>query len=92
MPFFITTFPLMAEAYSFGDDSGFSLIIALNNLIELISSKIGGAVCVLSIVCVGYEWLYAGRLEKRPAVVAIVSISIIFSSSWIANYLGFISS
>lgn len=83
--------PMSTFAGDFGDDGGFSLTIALNKLIDLLSGQIGGAVCVLSIVCVGYAWLRAGRIEKGPAVVAIVGISVIFSAAWIANYLGFIS-
>lgn len=89
--FFILMFPLSTFANSFGDDGSFSLTTALNQLIQLLASQIGGAVCVLSIVCVGYAWLRAGRIEKGPAVVAIVGISVIFSAAWIANYLGFIS-
>lgn len=89
--FLILMFPLSTFADGFGDDGSFSLTTALNQLIQLLASQIGGAVCVLSIVCVGYAWLRAGRIEKGPAVVAIVGISVIFSAAWIANYLGFIS-
>lgn len=84
-------FPMSGFASGFGDDSSFSLTTALQQLIQLLSGQIGGAVCVLSIVCVGYAWLRAGRIEKGPAVVAIVGISVIFSAAWIANYLGFIT-
>ena len=74
------------------DDGSFTLTTALNQLIQLLSGEIGGAVCVLSITAVGYAWLKAGRIEKGPAIVSIVGISVIFSAAWIANYLGFISS
>ncbi len=84
-------YPMSGFASSFGDDGSFSLTTALNQLIQLLSGQIGGAVCVLSIVGVGYAWLRAGRIEKGPAVVAIVGISVIFSAAWIANYLGFIT-
>jgi len=79
-----------ASGFGFGDDN-FSLINALNQLIDLLTSQIGGAVCVLSIVSVGYAWLKMGRIEKGPAVVSIVGVSVIFSAAWIAKYLGFIS-
>lgn len=84
-------FPASGFASGFGDDGSFSLTTALNQLIQLLSGQIGGAVCVLSIVGVGYAWLRAGRIEKGPAVVVIVGISVIFSAAWIANYLGFIT-
>ena len=84
-------FPLIAQASSFGDDGGFALTTALQNLIDLLSGKIGGAVCVLSIVGVGYAWLKAGRIEKNVAITTIVAISVIFSASWLAQDLGFIS-
>ena len=90
--FFIILFPLIAQASSFGDDGSFSLVTALSDLIGILSGTIGGAVCVLAITCVGYGWLHSGRIEKGPAIVAIVGISVIFSAAWIANTLGFISS
>lgn len=89
--FFILIFPLSTFANGLGDDSSFSLTTALQNLIQLLSSQIGGAVCVLTIVSVGYAWLHAGRIEKGHAIVSIVGVSVIFSAAWIANYLGFIS-
>lgn len=88
--FFVMLFPLIAQANSFGD-GGFSLTNALNQLIQLLSSEIGGAVCVLAITGVGYAWLKAGRIEKNVAITTIVGISVIFSAAWIAQYLGFTS-
>lgn len=89
-PLFVFFTPLIADAASFGD-GGFSLTNALDQLIQLLSSQIGGAVCVLAITGVGYAWLKAGRIEKNVAITTIVGISVIFSAAWIAQYLGFTS-
>ena len=92
IPLSFGLFPMLAQAYTLGGDGSFSLTTALDNLIQLLSSEIGGAVCVLSITSVGYAWLKAGRIEKGPAIATIVAISVIFSASWLANYLGWVSS
>lgn len=74
-----------------GDDD-FILMNVLQKLIDLVTTKISGLIFVLAIAGVGYLWLSAGRMDKRPAMTAIISMSLIYGSSWLAHYFGFTAS
>ena len=88
---FIFMFPLSTFASGFGDDGDFILVDILNNLINLLTSEIGGGIAVLAIVGVGYGWLAEERISAKRAITTIVSISVIFGAAWLAGYLGIIS-
>ncbi|MFN3233794.1 MAG: TrbC/VirB2 family protein [Gammaproteobacteria bacterium] len=83
--------PIMAHAASGYSSSGFILIDVLQDLIDLITTQIGGLVFVLAMSGVGYFWLKQGRIEKSTAVTSLVAMSMIYGSSWLAQYFGFSS-
>ncbi len=60
----------------------------LTKLTDLLTSDIAKLIFVLSIVGIGYGWLYLGRIPKGRAIGAIAGIGIIFSAGWIAQQLG----
>lgn len=91
-PFLVMCLPIVAQASAgYGDSGGFILIDILQKLIDLITTKIGGLVFVLAMAGVGYMWLKAGRMEKGPAITALVAMSLIYGGSWLAGYFGFTS-
>lgn len=66
----------------------FKLKELIQGLIDLLCSDIARAIFVLVIICIGYTWLYLGRLPKAWAIAAIGGIGLIFSASYIAQKLG----
>lgn len=78
---FVPTLALAA-----GDD--FQLVSILQGLIQLLNSDIARIIFVLSIIGVGYGWLYMGRIPQHRAIGAILGIGIVFSASYIAQQLG----
>lgn len=67
---------------------GFRLASILQALINLLSSDVARIIFVLSIIGVGYMWLFLGRLPKGAAISAIIGIGIVFSAPFIAQQLG----
>jgi type IV secretory pathway VirB2 component (pilin) len=76
--------PMLALA---GDDSNM-LSSILSSLTDLLTSDIAKIIFILSIIGVGYGWLYLGSIPKGRAIGAIVGIGIVFSAGWIARQLG----
>ena len=70
------------------NSDGFQLANILQALIQLLNSDIARIIFVLSIIGVGYGWLYMGRIPHGRAIGAIVGIGIVFSASYIAQQLG----
>lgn len=66
----------------------FALVNILKSLIDLLSSDIARIIFVLSIIGVGYGWLFLGRIPKSAAVSAIIGIGLVFSAPYIARQLG----
>lgn len=66
----------------------FQLVTILKALIHLLTSDIAKIIFVLSIIGVGYAWLFMGRIPKSAAVAAIIGIGLVFSAPYIANQLG----
>lgn len=64
------------------------LTVILNGLITLLTSNIAKIIFVLSIIGVGYGWLFLGRIPKGRAIGAIAGIGMVFSAGWIAQQLG----
>ena len=73
---------------AFADTGGFQLVSILESLIDLLQSDIARIIFVLSILGIGYGWLYLGRIPKGRAIGAIIGIGIVFSASYIAQQLG----
>ena len=80
--------PSFSFAEGYGDD-GFVLVNLLHKVIDLITSKIGGAVFAIAIVAVGYAWLGKGVMDKGKAIATIAGISLVFGASWLVQYFGF---
>lgn len=80
--------PSLGFAQSYGDD-GFVLVSILHKVIDLITSKIGGAIFAIAIIGVGYAWLGKGVIEKNRAIAIIAGISLVFGASWLVQYFGF---
>ena len=70
------------------DSGNFQLVSVLEGLINLLDSQIARIIFVLSIIGIGYGWLYLGRIPKDKAIGAIVGIGIVFSATYIAQQLG----
>lgn len=85
---FVAT-PIIAQAATFGDSGGFILTDILQDLIDLITSKIGALFFTLSIIGIGYAWLKLGKIDKEPAIVALLGASLIFGAAWLCQYFGF---
>lgn len=68
--------------------NSFQVVNVLQGLIRLLSSDIARLIFVLSIIGVGYGWLYLGRIPRDRAIGAIVGIGIVFSATYIAQHLG----
>lgn len=77
-----------SPALALADTNTDTLKTVLSGLVELLTSDIAKIIFVLSIVGVGYGWLYLGQIPKGRAIGAIVGIGIIFSAGWIAQQLG----
>jgi len=84
---FLVLIPQWAWAAGAGEE-GDALSRVLNKLVDLITSKPARIFFILSIITVGYSWLYLGRLPKERAIGAIVGIGIIFSAGYIAQQMG----
>ena len=76
--------PISARASS----GGFVLVNILQGLVQLLNSGVARVIFVVSIIGVGYGWLYLGRIPKDKAIGAIIGIGIVFSASYIGQQLG----
>jgi len=79
---------LFSPTLALADSGGFQLQSILQALINFLNGGIARTLFVLSIIGVGYGWLYLGRIPQGRAIGAIIGIGIVFSASYIAQQLG----
>ena len=85
IPFLLLT---LSPTIAFADVSEFQVVSILQGLVSLLNADVARVIFILSIVGVGYGWLYLGRIPKGRAIGAMIGIGIVFSASWIAGQLG----
>lgn len=84
----INMLPSWSCAASFGDDNSDMLSTVLMGLEQLLTSSYARLIMVLSIIGVGYLWLWRGSIPAGRALSVIIGIGIVFSAGYLCSQLG----
>lgn len=80
--------PSLTLASGFGGLDSDMLTTILEGVISLITSSYARLFMVLSIITVGYLWMWKGVIPAGRAMGAIIGIGMVFSASYICTYVG----
>jgi type IV secretory pathway VirB2 component (pilin) len=69
---------LLLPKLSFAGSSGISAEGILENMVDVLTGSIAHWTAVLAIVCLGYLYLGANRIQKEMFYRLVIAISIIF--------------